>query len=156
MTSSLHAVDAAARREYASLLRHFASGRITNREFESRMPDWREITRHEMDRAVWPLYDDFHEHKLAGDYRVTPEGRQFIARMILFLRSDLPYRWPRLTGLAQLPATLLSIFTIGRFGEWWFRYRAPNGDQSVWPFFTRAEYEDALRNPLYLRGTQVI
>jgi hypothetical protein len=156
MTTSLHVVDSAARKEYAALLRRFAAGVITNREFERRMPDWREITLREIDWAVWPLYDDLHEHKLVGDYHVTPSGRECIARMILFLRSDLPYRWPRETGLAQLPALLLSVLTLGRFGKWWFRYRAPDGDQSVWPFYTSAEYEEALTNPPYLRGTQVI
>ena len=156
MTTSLPIVDAASRKEFAALLRHFAAGVITNREFEMRMPDWRDIAIREIDSAVWPLYDDFHEHKLVGEYHVTPEGCEYIARMILFLRSDLPYRWPRETGLAQVPALLLSILTLGRFGRWWFRHRAPEGDQSVWPFYTRAEYEGALRNPPYLRGAQVI
>src|SRR5436189_6130695 len=141
MTTSLEPVDSAARKEYAALLRHFAAGLITNREFEMRMPDWREIALREIDWAVWPAYDDFHEHKLVGKYQVTPEGREFIARMILFLRSDLPYRWPPVTGLSQLPAVLVSLLTLGWFGRWWYRHRAPDGDQSVWPFYTRAEYD---------------
>ena len=72
MTMSPHTVDSAARKDYAALLRHFAAGLITNREFEMRSPSWREIGLHELDSAVWPLYDDFSEHKLEGDYRVTP------------------------------------------------------------------------------------
>ena len=153
---SPHAVDSAARKEYAALLRHLAAGLITNREFEMRSPYWREIGLHELDWAVWPLYDDFHEHKLTCDYQVTPEGRKFIARMILFLRSDLPYRWPRETGISQLPITLLSLLTLGWFRRWWRSRRAPDGDNSVWPFYTRAEYDEALTRPPYLHGAQVV
>jgi hypothetical protein len=149
-------VDARARKQYAELLRHFAAGLITNREFEKRLPYWREIELREVDLVLWPHYDDPDEYKLVGDRRLSSEDREYAARLILFLRSGLVYRWPRETGLAQLPALLLSLLTLGWFGRLWFRYRAPDGDQSVWPFYTRAEYEEALRNPPYLRGTRVV
>ena len=118
---SLHAIEATARKKYAAFLRHFAVDLITNRELETRLPYWREIGLSEIDMAVSPHYDSPDEYKLVGDRRLAPEDREYAARLILFLRSGLPYRWPRETGLAQLPAMLLSLLTLGWFGRFWFR-----------------------------------
>ena len=156
MTTPPDAVDPVTRKEYAALLRHLAVGLITNREFEMRTPDWHDTALDEINWAMLPLYGDDYEHKLAGEYRLGRDSRQSVARTILFLRSDMRYRWPRQTGCAQGAALVLSLLTLGRFGRWWWRHRAPDGDESVWPFYTRAEYEQALRNPPYLRGAQVI
>jgi hypothetical protein len=154
---SPHAVDAVARKQFAELYRHFGAGLISGGELESRAPRTREIGLHEIDATgILPFYGDFTHLKLSGKHRLTREGRRYLARIILFVRSGLPYRWPRQTGVFQLPAVLLSVITLGRFGDYWLRYRARDGDLEVWPFYTLAEYESALQRPPYLRGTRVV
>jgi hypothetical protein len=102
--------------------------------------------------GLWPLYDDFVQHKLIGRWALTPEGKTWVARIVLFLHSGLPYRYPQLTGFAQVPVILLSLFTLGWFGRFWRRRKWRGGDQSVWPFYSRSEYEAALKNPVFLNG----
>jgi hypothetical protein len=146
-------IDRAARKALAEAVRHLGSGQITNDEFESRIPRTTETNLHEvLSNGVWPLYDDLHQHKLSGSYALIPEGRTWIKRIILFLRSDAPYRYPRSTGFAFIPVVILSMLTLGWFGRVYIRYLWRSGDQSVWPFFSRQEYDLALADPVYLRG----
>src|SRR3954469_3482873 len=93
-------IDARARRQAAEVYRHFAAGRLSNDELEASLPSSREWALDDIwFRGMWPFYDDFHEHRLSGPYRLTPEGRRYVARIVLFLRGCHPYRWPRTTGL---------------------------------------------------------
>jgi hypothetical protein len=144
-------IDHDARRSLAELARHLAAGRITNDDFEERRPLSAERALEDVYfYGLWPLYDDFITHRLIGRWALTDEGRTWVARIVLFLRSDEPYRYPRARGIAALPALLLSFLTLGWFGRLWLRHKWRNGDQAVWPFYTRDEYERALRNPTYL------
>lgn len=155
-------IDIPARRATAAIYRHFAAGITTNYTMEDSLPESREPGLHEIFyHGVWPVYDDMHEHKLTGDYRLTPEGRRYMARIVLFLHSDLPYRWPRTTGPVLFVYLLLSIVSVGTFPLFvrlWKRFdppaKEPQGDYGVWPFFTRTEYKAALHNPPFLRGTK--
>jgi hypothetical protein len=45
---------------------------------------------------------------------------------------------------------LLSLATFGLFGRFW-HWRG--GDKSIWPFYSRSEYETALQNPMFM-GSQ--
>src|SRR5688572_1978698 len=137
--------DRQARRSLAELARHLAAGRITNDDFENRRPDLSRDLHQIYFYGLWPLYDDIVTHRLIGRRALTPEGRTWVARIVLFLRSETPYRYPRLNPLVAIPVFLLSILTLGWFGRFWRNYHWRNGDQSVWPFYSRAEYEHALR-----------
>jgi hypothetical protein len=146
-------IDNEARRHLAALARRLAAGGITNEQFEDRQRRSKEHALHDIYfYGLWPLYDDFVEHKLVGKWALTPEGRTWVARIVLFLHSGLPYQYPRVTGLSQIPVMLLSLVTLGWFGRYWRRRQWRNGDESVWPFFSRGEYEVALQNPPFLRG----
>ena len=90
-------VDRQSRDRYAELLRHFAAGRLTNDQYEdATAPLLRseDLALRELWWAVWQTYDDLHEHRLTGKYKLPPEGRKTVARMVSFLHSDLPYEWP--------------------------------------------------------------
>ncbi len=146
-------IDNEARRHLAALARRLATGGITNEEFEGRQRRSKEPALHDIYfYGLWPLYDDFVEHKLVGKWALTREGRTWVARIILFLHSGLPYRYPRVTGLSQIPVMLLSLATLGWFGRYWRRRQWRGGDASVWPFFSRGEYEAALQHPPFLNG----
>lgn len=146
-------VDSDARRSLADLARHLASGRITNDDFEDRRPIGSDPALHDVYfYGLWPLYDDFVKHRLVGNSALTREGRVWVARIVLFLRSGEPYRYPRASRLVAFPVLLLSLATLGWFGRLWLRHQWRHGDQSVWPFYSREEYERALKNPVYLNG----
>lgn len=146
-------IDDGARKYLAALARRLAAGAITNEQFESECPDSKESAVHDIYfYGLWPLYDDFVEHKLIGKWALTREGRTWVARIVLFLRSGLPYRYPRVTGLALIPMALLSLVTLGWFGRFWRHRQWRGGEQSVWPFYSRSEYEAALQHPVFLNG----
>jgi len=146
-------VDSGARKKLALLARRLAAGRISNRDFERALPTSREAALHDIYvYGLWPLYDDITEHKLLQRCALTREGKTFVARVVLFLRSETPYRYPRLSGMGAIPILVLSILSFGWFGRMWRRHRWAGGDESVWPFFSRAEFEAACQHPPYLSG----
>jgi hypothetical protein len=146
-------VDKKARKQLALLVRRLAAGSITNDQFEDQLPVSDESALHDIYfYGVWPLYDDFVEHKLKSQWSLSLEGKDWVGRIVLFLRSENPYRYPKLMGFSQLPVMLLSIITLGWFGRFWLRYKWRDGDQSVWPFFSQSEYEEALKHPVFLNG----
>lgn len=147
------AADQEARKHLAGLVRRLASGAITNEQFENAQPNSKEPTLQDIYfYGLWPLYDDFVEHKLIGRWALTREGKAWVARIVLFLHSGQPYRYPQLTGFSQIPVILLSLFSLGWFGRFWRRRKWRGGDESVWPFYSRSEYEEALKHPVFLNG----
>jgi len=145
-------VDRIARDRFAELLRHYAAGLISNDSFEDNLP------LKSKDRAVntifwngaWMLYDDTHEYKLSGEYRLSKRAKREVARWILFLKSDLEYEWPPIRGIYGFPYYLLIILTFGLILPFVKRYLRKAGDEEVWPFLRRTDYDSALANPPYL------
>jgi hypothetical protein len=152
------AIDTPCRRKAAEVYRHFAAGLLTNDQMENSLPHSAEPGLHDIFFCgIWPLYDDLHEHKLTGDYHLTAEGREHVARIILFLHNERPYRWPLRTGPKAfcrfLIAVPVALLTLGLYRPLRRRFRDCGGDESVWPFFTRAEYETALQHAPFLHET---
>ncbi|HLK57465.1 MAG TPA: hypothetical protein VKU00_12940 [Chthonomonadaceae bacterium] len=79
-------VDRAARDAYAQLLRHFASGVITNDEYDDRFFQIHDDTSDPalwcIWEAVWPCYCDLRTYRLRGKHTLSPETRRVIARAI--------------------------------------------------------------------------
>ena len=147
-------IDQEARQHLARLARRLAAGAISNEQFENQRPNSREAALHDIYfHGLWPLYDDFIEHRLVGKWALGREERTQVARILLFLRSGLPYRYSRTTGLTQAPVILLSLVTLGWFGRFWYRRSWRGGDESVWPFYTRNEYDAARQYPVFLNGS---
>lgn len=103
-------IDHGARKHLAALARRLAAGAITNEQFESECPDSKESAVHDICfYGLWPLYDDFIEHKLVGKWALTREGRTFGLPVSFYFFTLLPYRYPRVTGFAQVPVILLQL-----------------------------------------------
>lgn len=47
---------------------------------------------------LWLIYDDFREHRHEGRWKLSARQRNIVLRIILFLKSDLEYQWPRVPG----------------------------------------------------------
>ena len=144
-------VDRNARDNLAKRLRQLASGAVTNFAFEKRAVNSKDKAVHEIEWVLaWPTYDDFHEHRLEGKWKLPATARREFARAVVFLKTDLPYRWPRqsvilwvwrgLKNLMSSPPRSSRDMTI------------ESGDSSVWPFWSVSDFRDSLKNPPYLRG----
>ena len=130
-------IDRTMRDELAQSLRHFLSGRLTLREFWRQPPfGWMR------DRGVADIVSDFDEW--SGDQPqdgratelLTPSQRAALLRAVLFLHTDLEYRWTWLDDFPWIP---------------WPFARA-QGDPDAWPFFHQRELAVARSNPPLLRG----
>jgi len=176
-------VDRASRDRLAENLRHFAAGLITNDEYEDRILESRRTgdkAIEEIFHQVWYCYDDLSEHRLTGRHSLTMEGRKTLARLTLFLKSDIEYEGP----ILSLPGwcSILWIYVTGglllylicqMFSNIWLillavpylgisyavarhfdrKINSPGQfDDSVWPFARLSDYEAALANPPYLNG----
>ena len=145
-------VDTYARKRAAQVLRDFISGKITNDQFSDTFPISKDAAMGQIFNAVWPYYDDMHEHRLTGTNSLHPVEKREMLRWIVFLDSDLPYVWPERANpqFAQTPSRLGWMQRL-------FKRREDSsfqdaGDVSQWPFAHRADIKHALRNPKRLNG----
>ena len=157
------------------VLRRYMSGKISNDELEKEWPkankELAEIFKH----GVWHIYSDLERHFNTGRHKLSKDGKTEVARWILFLQSDQTYTWPTTNWRDNWPFLIVALLVglIGlRWGGGWatisilpgifvavfitrltsgktFRRR---GDWEVWPFRTRADFEEAKRHPKYLTG----
>lgn len=147
------AIDPPARRALARLLRRFAAGQMTNREFEAGIPRSRDAAIAEITSlGIWPLYDDLSTHKMTGRWRLTPPQRKAVARIVLYLHAGLPYRYPRESGWAAARTLLLSALTAGWFGRQRRAQLWREADTAAWPFVSRRELDAARQVPLFLNA----
>ncbi|MGE0176820.1 MAG: hypothetical protein AB7R63_07175 [Phycisphaerales bacterium] len=115
----LPAVNPAARRAYAELLRQFASGRMTNHAYEDRRDDifaqfGLDSAIDAIDGALWHTYCDLREHRWRGG--VMP--RALIARWVVFLHGDEEMgRLPRAGFVPYLGWIVLGVFAFAGLGS---------------------------------------
>ena len=137
-------VDRAQRDLGVRLLRELLEGRITNDEFHSQFP------RSGSDRALdaifvfaWGLYSDLHAHKLTGKHEPDADARAIATRCVLFLEGNLEFEWPAPSiGLLNVPRNAWgAIKRLLHAGRENCAGSAESGDEDVWPFFRRGEYE---------------
>lgn len=147
-------IDPPARRALAQALRHLATGRITNREFERRVQPL--LASRDMAirtlfwSGAWQLYGDFEEMRLGGRHALPRAARREIARWILFLCTPLPFEWPADRPWVVVAWAPVHVMTFGASAKIRsLRYRR-SGDFSVWPFLRRQDYQMALQTPVYL------
>lgn len=148
-------VDRKSRDACAELLRRLMRGEMEGEEFEfavdglcSQDPGIRAVQ-----TQAWCYYSDFEPVERSVARAVRPE----VARLILFLQGDTEYRWPPYpSGDFPIYNWLFNVFTLG----WWERRKAERvrhwqqqGDHSVWPFHSRAEYDAACARPRFLVGS---
>lgn len=143
-------IDRHDRESAASLVEQLRDGTLSNFDFEAQWPQCRS------DRALkaissmlWRYYDDLFEHRLTEAYALSGEAREIFDRCVLFLLSDLEYRWPRddffdagvdsRSGILGLSDTCCDFPDCDPDGT------GIDGDTAVWPFLRAAEYDQARR-----------
>ena len=134
-------VDRQARDIAADSLRAFVKGSISNEEYERRYPKSKDDPAlWEIYVQVWFFYSDLRAHTLTGKYAVNDEGRAFLERCILFLKSNVEFQWPR-----QKFRPWYGILRLFGFGPTLKRREKEEmsiGDTGVWPFLKKAQYQE--------------
>jgi hypothetical protein len=150
-------IDRVARNDHAQKLRWLASGRISNDQYEDSLP----ISDDEATDSIfwnggWHLYSDTTEHRLTGNKALDKFTKKDVARWVLFLKSDLPYRWPS-SGPIVFLKNCMFFLTLG-FAFRKFRQKRQRvlqqGHGPAWPFFSQEEVNAALSRPVFLRGIE--
>jgi hypothetical protein len=135
-------IDRTQRDAARRVLRSFIDGEITNDDFEAQFPRSAEDSAIPAIKAnVWMLYSDLRQHKLTGKHAPNAENRAILERCALFLETGLEFEWP-------VPKISLS----NMFANLWMRAKTrlggspasqtpSEGDEDVWPFFRRKDYD---------------
>ena len=145
-------IDRIARSKLSELIRSLVSGNITNDEFEEKIPDSEDAAIREIfSHGAWRLYSDIKEYKLKGIEALTSTDRSLSARWILFLRTDLEYKWPYPNNNQRF----LTIVTLGIFGQSTLEKWQEYGDVDFWPFKDKNEFTIAKRNNGYLNDKSI-
>ncbi len=177
-------IDKERRKKLALHLRHLSTGQISNDEFEEKvMKDvtygWLPEQYHRSkecatdDKLIrpilefsWCLYNDTYNHKLIGKHNLSDSQIKEIARFILFLHSELEYDWTFVDMTHPLIRfsfndLLKSIMTFGQHyndlklkREEEFELMKKSGDFEYWPFKTKLDYENQLKQPPFLKGKE--
>ncbi len=151
-------VDVKARKVAAQVFRNFINGKITNFEFEDSMPDTDDWAVRAIEHTAWLLYDDFETHKLDGRHALSVNEKKTVVRWILFLHTDLEYKWPDMSEPGSDPKyrvepnRFLRFFKLGAISPEEERAFKAAGHYQVWPFISFADYAAALGSPRLLAG----
>jgi hypothetical protein len=175
-------IDQERRKKIALHLRHLSTGQISNDEFEERIMEdvtygwlpeqYYRAKESQTDDGVirpilefsWLLYNDTYNHKLTGRHKLSEVKSKEIARLILFLHSDIEYDWTYVdltNPIIRFSFTdiLKSIITLGQHyrelnlkREEEFELMKKTGDFEFWPFKTKTELEEQLITQPFLNG----
>jgi len=140
-------IDRASRNKLAQNLRQYTSGRITNDSLSDLELNRDDAGVHAVAFAAWYLYDDLHTHRATDTFHISRESKHEISRWILFLQTNEEFLWPNPN--LSIVTTLLNMVTFGFYSKVIGR-KEKDGDNDVWPFFKKEDYEAALANPKYL------
>lgn len=136
-------IDRGSRDQIAALLKDLGTGKVTKVQFDERRPRSRDRAVREVVAQARLLLGDAREDPESGGLELGRDDRRDVERWILFLQTDLPYRWPILPLWARILGLIPSVLTFGLF---WRPYRLwfeRQGDFRVWPFLERRELDAA-------------
>jgi hypothetical protein len=102
---------------------------------------------------IWGIYDDLHEHRLDGKWALSDEQREIVHRVIMFLKSDAEYRWPKVPIWYRVARPIIWLASVGRLTKSLDDRFCRSLDMKVWPFLTTNEIDQARSQPKYLSGT---
>ena len=143
-------VDRVNRNKLAESCRHYSSCLIDNFEFDKinfeLESEDRAVT--EITRNLWFLYDDIRNHRNSGKFKMDDAQEKLLKRIILFLKSDMEYRWFHPSMLSVIKKQLKKIFRIN--AEIQLEDELIKGDIEFWPFCSKEGFDLALLEPKYL------
>ena len=145
-------IDRSARNSMAEAARFYLAGFLTNFEFNDAIFDLKtdDPAIKAIRQQLWLIYDDLQEHKCKGKWKLSEEEREIVIRIIMFLKSEIEYRWPKVPACytSLRPIVWLLTFGIGvKSLDQKFEFKDSN---NVWPFRSSEEIQGAKDEPKYL------
>lgn len=145
-------VHSDARQLLASNIRLFLTGGITNDDLLYGYGENKAARLYiqSQDPAVQAVYrrlvitfDTYSEVASIESFGLTNDECREVERTALFLESDLEYEWPdrNMRWFGMLLQVSLTVLTCGYYGRLWAGQYGLAGDESVWPFISRKDYE---------------
>jgi hypothetical protein len=142
-------IDQNSRRQAATILKRFALGRITNYQCENEFLELPadDPVIYALSRTIMDISGDA-DKSYAEMFPRGSETRSRVCRWILFLKTEIEYKWPperRFPGLRDLYRAnwFEKLFrrdhAVARANERIFRH----GDYNVWPFLREADLNAA-------------
>jgi len=126
------------RRKAAQLLLDSYKGRITNDQMDDAWPrDPEDPALRKIFWAKWGLYSDLREEFIKPKLRGKYSTAKAIHRCLVFLRSGFEYEWVGFGLSKGVIPRVLELLDAHR------REINRAGDQSVWPFYRKADYARA-------------
>lgn len=140
-------IDRAARNSLLDAIRRFVAGEISNLAFDQLAASIAtdDLAVVEVRKATWHLYDDLSEHRLTGSWMLSAEQEEALGRCIVFLESNLEYRWPRDPLPNPLVCLVAGLLTLGLLPRYLMQRRKTAGAWEVWPFMNKADLLAARR-----------
>lgn len=145
-------VDRQVRDILAEAIRHFVARLSGNYEFDDAAFSVRTEDRRVriIREQIWGIYDNPHEHKLDDDWALSDEQGEIVHRVIMFLKSDAEYRWPKVPAWYRLAHPVIWALSLATLMSRLDAYYSRKFDLTVWPFRTLDEIERVRREPKYL------
>ncbi|MDX2360368.1 MAG: hypothetical protein QNK23_06155 [Crocinitomicaceae bacterium] len=145
-------IDRENRNKLAESCRHYWSCLIDNIEFDeinfNIESDDRAVN--EIKNQLWFLYDDIRVHRNSGKSKMGDSDERLLKRVIFFLKSDVEYKWINPSMIKKVREYLRRLFQ----GAVEVIQEDDEGVKNYWPFFSKAEYNEALVHPKYLTNTE--
>lgn len=149
-------IDRRNRDHMAQAIRSLASGLVTNDAFDDERvprPFGEDLAIREIYwSGVWPLYGDMQCYRLRGKDALSDEQRRWLARCVMFLKTDLPYEWPTLSRRDAVALFFKNLVSLGKARKDYLDALSAAGDREVWPFLRMADFAAAKREPRYCVG----
>jgi hypothetical protein len=145
-------IDRIARDKMAEAIRHYLTGVATNFRFDNTLFEIQsaDLAIEAIRGQLWLIYDDLREHRAKDAWRPTGREREVVLRTILFLKSDLEYRWPTVPTWYGALRPLIGLLTLGAGVRWLDRTYEFKDLEGVWPFKSSEEIQAAMSEPRYL------
>jgi hypothetical protein len=126
------------RRKAAQLLLDFYKGQITNDQMDNAWPrDADDPALSKVFWAKWGLYSDLREEYIGPKLRRNYLVAKAVHRCLVFLSSNLEYEWYGWPYPGTWADRVLRLFNSQR------RQMYEAGNESVWPFYRKADYRRA-------------
>jgi len=147
-------VDRQARDVLAEAIRHLVTRLSTNYQFDdvAFALSTRDRGVLEIREQIWGIYDDVCEHRLDEKWALTNEQRAVVHRIIMFLKSDSEYLWPRVPAWYRVTRPFIWLLSLGALPKTLDERFGRKLDMHVWPYRTAEEIDQARRHPRYLTG----
>ncbi|MEH6544579.1 MAG: hypothetical protein V7721_11635 [Porticoccaceae bacterium] len=145
-------IDRNARNAVAEAARHYVTGLSTNFTFDEALFNlkFKDQAIEPICQNLWLIYDDLREHKHEGLWRLSEEQREIVIRIIMFLKSNIEYRWPTVPTWYSSMRPLIWLFTFSLGAKVLDQKFEFIDNENVWPFRDSNEVQEAKDDPKYL------